>query len=136
MDSYGFFFFFFSSRRRHTRYIGDWSSDVCSSDLVEPDVRHLVDSAHLVLERVAGVRVKRRARQELPPLDAAGRRVETARARRVSLEVPRVDLDPLHAAGRGQPDHGPVVTRTTTAPGLPAVAHVQRVAGHDEIVAR
>ena len=28
------FFFFFSSRRRHTRYIGDWSSDVCSSDLV------------------------------------------------------------------------------------------------------
>src|SRR5437762_10325309 len=29
-----FFFFFFSSRRRHTRYIGDWSSDVCSSDLL------------------------------------------------------------------------------------------------------
>src|SRR5437764_10959128 len=28
-----FYFFFFSSRRRHTRYIGDWSSDVCSSDL-------------------------------------------------------------------------------------------------------
>src|SRR5437762_13399207 len=27
--------FFFSSRRRHTRYIGDWSSDVCSSDLLE-----------------------------------------------------------------------------------------------------
>src|SRR5436189_3523396 len=27
------FDFFFSSRRRHTRYIGDWSSDVCSSDL-------------------------------------------------------------------------------------------------------
>src|SRR5437762_12170966 len=26
--------FFFSSRRRHTRYIGDWSSDVCSSDTV------------------------------------------------------------------------------------------------------
>src|SRR5207248_6792918 len=27
-------FFFFSSRRRHTRSYGDWSSDVCSSDLV------------------------------------------------------------------------------------------------------
>src|SRR6266487_6259977 len=27
------FFFFFSSRRRHTRWTGDWSSDVCSSDL-------------------------------------------------------------------------------------------------------
>src|SRR3989475_6471672 len=29
------FFFFFSSRRRHTRFDCDWSSDVCSSDLVE-----------------------------------------------------------------------------------------------------
>src|SRR5262245_62537384 len=28
------FFFFFSSRRRHTRCLSDWSSDVCSSDLV------------------------------------------------------------------------------------------------------
>src|SRR5256885_12953284 len=27
--------FFFSSRRRHTRLQGDWSSDVCSSDLVD-----------------------------------------------------------------------------------------------------
>src|SRR5574340_1628789 len=30
--------FFFSSRRRHTRSFGDWSSDVCSSDL-SPRVR-------------------------------------------------------------------------------------------------
>src|SRR5256885_4616676 len=29
-------FFFFSSRRRHTRLQGDWSSDVCSSDLWHP----------------------------------------------------------------------------------------------------
>src|SRR5262245_65000715 len=28
------FFFFFSSRRRHTRCLSDWSSDVCSSDLI------------------------------------------------------------------------------------------------------
>src|SRR2546426_2486575 len=28
------YFFFFSSRRRHTRLQGDWSSDVCSSDLM------------------------------------------------------------------------------------------------------
>src|SRR5207248_7590052 len=33
-----FYFFFFSSRRRHTRSYGDWSSDVCSSDL-RPDRR-------------------------------------------------------------------------------------------------
>src|SRR2546426_5761256 len=32
-----FFFFFFSSRRRHTRLQGDWSSDVCSSDLLVGD---------------------------------------------------------------------------------------------------
>src|SRR5690606_14297145 len=29
-----FVYFFFSSRRRHTRFSRDWSSDVCSSDLV------------------------------------------------------------------------------------------------------
>src|ERR1039458_8126510 len=30
-----FFFFFFSSRRWHTRCLSDWSSDVCSSDLLK-----------------------------------------------------------------------------------------------------
>src|SRR5256885_12745341 len=33
LELYFCFFFFFSSRRRHTRLQGDWSSDVCSSDL-------------------------------------------------------------------------------------------------------
>src|SRR2546430_4257479 len=32
-------FFFFSSRRRHTRFDCDWSSDVCSSDLVRGGAR-------------------------------------------------------------------------------------------------
>src|SRR5690606_39776871 len=31
-----FFYFLFSSRGRHTRFSRDWSSDVCSSDLVDP----------------------------------------------------------------------------------------------------
>src|SRR2546427_3739397 len=31
----GFKVFFFSSRRRHTRFDCDWSSDVCSSDLID-----------------------------------------------------------------------------------------------------
>src|SRR5690606_39723422 len=36
--------FFFSSRRRHTRFSRDWSSDVCSSDLVFGDLpKHLWD---------------------------------------------------------------------------------------------
>src|SRR3989454_4019876 len=34
-------FFFFSSRRRHTRLQGDWSSDVCSSDLVGDALNHV-----------------------------------------------------------------------------------------------
>src|SRR5256886_9533519 len=33
--------FFFSSRRRHTRFDCDWSSDVCSSDLID---RHAGES--------------------------------------------------------------------------------------------
>src|SRR5690348_18159925 len=48
-----FFFFFFSSRRRHTRWTGDWSSDVCSSDLGRitgnskfPDMKGLCDYVH------------------------------------------------------------------------------------------
>src|SRR5437868_7603178 len=42
-----FFFFFFSSRRRHTRSKRDWSSDVCSSDLLEyrPSNRRVVHHA-------------------------------------------------------------------------------------------
>src|SRR5256885_6839060 len=38
------FVFFFSSRRRHTRLQGDWSSDVCSSDLV-PAAEVLINTA-------------------------------------------------------------------------------------------
>src|SRR6266567_6121863 len=40
-----FFFFFFSSRRRHTRFDCDWSSDVCSSDLL-----HRIEARRLDLD--------------------------------------------------------------------------------------
>src|SRR5690606_40409893 len=36
--------FFFSSRRRHTRFSRDWSSDVCSSDLLANSLIGLPDS--------------------------------------------------------------------------------------------
>src|SRR2546430_5313617 len=39
------FFFFFSSRRRHTRFDCDWSSDVCSSDLIRDQDSHPDTSA-------------------------------------------------------------------------------------------
>src|SRR5256885_8607657 len=43
--------FFFSSRRRHTRLQGDWSSDVCSSDLELAPVNQAV-LQHLPPEHV------------------------------------------------------------------------------------
>src|SRR5258706_5943044 len=42
------FYFFFSSRRRHTRLVSDWSSDVCSSDLVRLKHQHACQPAHPV----------------------------------------------------------------------------------------
>src|SRR5882757_712750 len=52
--------FFFSSRRRHTRYLRDWSSDVCSSDLVEalPDPRKIVSMSAANAAGVGGVAVQ------------------------------------------------------------------------------
>src|SRR5437762_14189995 len=32
---------FYSSSRRHTKYIGDWSSDVCSSELARKEQEEL-----------------------------------------------------------------------------------------------
>src|SRR5689334_3311556 len=54
------FFFFFSSRRRHTRWNCDWSSDVCSSDLVDGIQKQLDIAAEdagieVKIERVDGI---------------------------------------------------------------------------------
>src|SRR2546421_12883278 len=56
-------YFFFSSRRRHTRSDRDWSSDVCSSDLMDLDtlivtVFCLVDDA--LAAELAGQRLRQR----------------------------------------------------------------------------
>src|SRR5947209_19013586 len=45
--------FFFSSRRRHTRYWRDWSSDVCSSDLVTGFQNSRFREACDIFEKVA-----------------------------------------------------------------------------------
>src|SRR5256885_10946759 len=49
------FFFFFSSRRRHTRLQGDWSSDVCSSDLEDIDSMNDADLMQLARNLTNGV---------------------------------------------------------------------------------
>src|SRR5207249_9170525 len=76
-----FFFFFFSSRRRHTRSKRDWSSDVCSSDLVH-DVREHHRLAGFELDAL-------RKRRALARLDVVGRALvvlERSEERRVGKE--------------------------------------------------
>src|SRR5437764_15343340 len=76
--------FFFSSRRRHTRYIGDWSSDVCSSDL-PPRVR--------LLPRHGGI--------DPSPRTASGRRTLSLRELRRDVPLSRsLSLRRLAQIGR------------------------------------
>src|SRR5574341_1783279 len=49
--------FFFSSRRRHTRLVGDWSSDVCSSDLTTVWENLLITSGDAI-RGFAGAKLK------------------------------------------------------------------------------
>src|SRR5436189_4541967 len=81
------FIFFFSSRRRHTRYIGDWSSDVCSSDLQpvllqvaqETQAKELVKQVQEMQERLLRDPEAAKALEELlkyfqaPPEEEIGR---------------------------------------------------------------
>src|SRR5688500_17749336 len=64
--------FFFSSRRRHTRLQGDWSSDVCSSDLRVRDFA-LVAASGQVNARIADAALNRLEVDKLG-LDAMDRR--------------------------------------------------------------
>src|SRR5690606_38897988 len=64
-------YFFFSSRRRHTRFSRDWSSDVCSSDLlllyplqVARKGRQLILGPVLDVQRERSGEPRRRQRRE------------------------------------------------------------------------
>src|SRR5690348_18073285 len=58
-------YFFFSSRRRHTRWTGDWSSDVCSSDLMLLMARGVARQRELMIRASLGARNGRLIRQRL-----------------------------------------------------------------------
>src|SRR2546422_6532117 len=72
---YRFTFFFFSSRRRHTRCSRDWSSDVCSSDLIaiERGTLRIADSRINAIGDIRGWRGVPRIQAvvESPSLDLA-----------------------------------------------------------------
>src|SRR2546429_3244776 len=69
-------FFFFSSRRRHTRCSRDWSSDVCSSDLIVQYQQYPFVSGSFAPYRLAIARPHDRVTDEtapVTPLDPASR---------------------------------------------------------------
>src|SRR5437762_4731509 len=70
--------FFFSSRRRHTRYIGDWSSDVCSSDLTDAAARALLALASEVPADRQPWRLRDLALSASRRAEAAGGRIRLA----------------------------------------------------------
>src|SRR2546426_9357839 len=75
-----FFFFFFSSRRRHTRLQGDWSSDVCSSDLARRAARPFSGSSTPRTRRTTA-RAARRAAGSSPTARSHGCSRRTGRGR-------------------------------------------------------
>src|SRR5687768_4149824 len=89
-----FFFFFFSSRRRHTRCSRDWSSDVCSSDLM----------SQTMAPRFMALATKRASTME-PSANAAGATTNRKRVKRkritagcqnpASPTLPSVTLQPV-----------------------------------------
>src|SRR5207248_6960829 len=66
--------FFFSSRRRHTRSYGDWSSDVCSSDL-----KQFTAASILLLAEQGKLSLDDELKKFLPDYPTQGNRVTVRR---------------------------------------------------------
>src|SRR5437764_5752673 len=96
-------FFFFSSRRRHTRYIGDWSSDVCSSDLAVGTVE---------------------PRKNYPRLLAAYRRLRGRQGTLPFIINGRPGVPELVIAGRAGWAYGDTLQRIAAEPGVRYLGHV------------
>src|SRR5256885_4527007 len=75
IDEYVFYFFFFSSRRRHTRLQGDWSSDVCSSDLITRRSRTSLRDTTANHRRNSSSPSRTRAKAQTSPRSTSSRKV-------------------------------------------------------------
>src|SRR2546422_7209773 len=103
------FFFFFSSRRRHTRCSRDWSSDVCSSDLlgVDPEpltaqdtdrrrrIEQALEPSPFVPERPAGGQDLQVQAGGEPNLHVRERLTQVTDDPRRDIQGELVDLEPL-----------------------------------------
>src|SRR6266487_4897829 len=93
------FFFFFSSRRRHTRWTGDWSSDVCSSDLAF----YVLEGEYIIFIGDREVRAPAGSFVYIPVGAVHGFRVGASPSRKLNLYVPQAMVgyfDELAAAIR------------------------------------
>src|SRR6266516_4177755 len=101
--------FFFSSRRRHTRSYGDWSSDVCSSDL-PPHVLHGVDDALHSPQSIADA-------PAVAAADEAAGVVDRARSDREEQadRLAGADPDHLRDVGAGEAHDPPALVAPTHA---------------------
>src|SRR3546814_4515923 len=109
-----FVFFFFKQKTAYEMRISDWSSDVCSSDLLDAPLRHLEGEHHVGGDGDEGDDGK--APVEHHPEDAAGQRdLDEGRDDVEGGEVQQ-ELDALGAAVDG----------ATEAAGLPLHVEAQR----------
>src|SRR2546422_8596017 len=105
-----FFFFFFSSRRRHTRCSRDWSSDVCSSDLVQNTVAVLVRGATLCVyarpDGRAGALVEPVVHAVAVGVHRAATHIHGGGHWRVGTRVPLIGDSVMVGVGRGAATSG------------------------------
>src|SRR2546422_3207850 len=83
-------FFFFSSRRRHTRCSRDWSSDVCSSDLLQRQAEQLRNEGLCV--------------ETYLDYDDVGKQFKYAEAAGISWAIKRFDAASLSVTVRYLPE--------------------------------
>src|SRR2546428_6253816 len=97
VEGWSVVFFFFSSRRRHTRSDRDWSSDVCSSDLLGStrEIDALAENSQLriAIEHTSVDSLPNQRKEDKPFVEALGKLEEEVRGKinsRVCLVTPLV----------------------------------------------